>query len=514
MATLLIDGFDKYGPTGISSTSLPTITTTLTSAWTNINTATALSIVAPLSATGYALKYSSNASGSITKTLATSYSNLIGGIRFNTDLGGGSPTTIAPIVQFQDSGTAQCSIQIMKATGFIRFVTGNYTGTTIATSVVSVLANSTHYLEWDITFGAAASYTIYLDGISILTGTGNTKTTANSSANVFLVGQVNFDGNGQANTTYDDLYLFDTTGSTCNAVLLTNPRVITQVPTSDSQTQFTNVATLLGPAYSATSTFNSPGSNELFLRKFTSSVAQTLNSVTCIPLSNDATAKVKGVIYPDSGGSPNGQSLITTGNEFTGAVANTAMTSTFGSPPSLSASTDYWIGFIVNNGINFIQTDSTNTAVKAANTYGSGAPATCPTVTTTQPSWVIYGSCTGAATNWSSEDDNPPPGDSSSISSSTVSNEDLYGFPSLPAAVTDVYTVAVKGNVKKSDSGARTIDLRLKSGATDSAGTSAGQTPATSYTWLETFFDEDPNTSAVWVVSDANSATAGPKVAS
>ncbi len=77
-----------------------------------------------------------------------------------------------------------------------------------------------------------------------------------------------------------------------------------------------------------------------------------------------------------------------------------------------------------------------------------------------------------------------------------------------------IYAVAVKGYIRKSDSGARTVDLRMKSGGTDSAGTNAGQAPATTYGWLDSFFETDPNTSAAWLPANLNAATSGYKVAS
>ena len=55
----------------------------------------------------------------------------------------------------------------------------------LGSSAASVSAGTTHYLEWDITFGISATYQLCLDGTSILTGTGDTQATANARATGF-----------------------------------------------------------------------------------------------------------------------------------------------------------------------------------------------------------------------------------------------------------------------------------------------------------------------------------------
>jgi hypothetical protein len=140
-------------------------------------------------------------------------------------------------------------------------------------------------------------------------------------------------------------------------------------------------------------------------------------------------------------------------------------------------------------------------------------------MTTGQPTWEIWGNATGASTNFESVAQNPasgpgPAGDNGSINSSTSGNEDLYGYPALAATATTVYTVGVKALVKKSDAGVRTIDLRVKSSSSDTAGNYSGLSPGTTYSWLDTYVDRDPNGPTNWTVSTANSAVAGVKVAS
>lgn len=496
MAALFIEGFDKYGPpTTTINTAVGTLLTQ--GEWTVIAQA---QIVAPLSATGYALAHS-DYTNTFSKTLATSYSRLIGGVRFSTPLTGSAGISLA------DSNTAQFTIVINQTTGLISAITGGMAGTVLATSSTSVTANTTHYLEWDVTFGTSAAYQVWLDGVSIISGTGATKTSSNNSANQFqFVSGLNI------TWTVDDLYIFDTTTSFNNAVLLTNPRIETQFPISDYQTQFTNVGTIIGQPYSATTNTDTPGANYLFLRRFASSVAQTINSVSLIAHTTNASANFEAVIYSDSSGSPH--TLLSSGTQVTGTTSGSALTGNLTTPQSLTAGTYYWIGFIGDTAIALLEVDATATGQKASNTYSSGAPSTAPSMTTAQASWVLWGNCTGGVTNWEAVDNNPAPGSISSIQSSTVDNEDLYNFPGLTTNPQHIYTMAVKANAKRSDSGARTIDLRVLSGSTDSGGSDTGQTPATSYVWCDSLFDTDPATGAAWTTAGVNGAQSGPKVSS
>jgi hypothetical protein len=75
-----------------------------------------------------------------------------------------------------------------------------------------------------------------------------------------------------------------------------------------------------------------------------------------------------------------------------------------------------------------------------------------------------------------------------------------------------VHAVALKGYCQRSDSGAKTVSLRVKSGSTDSGGSNTGQTPATSFGWLTSYFPTDPNTSLPWIGINLDAATAGFKI--
>lgn len=516
MATVFLEGFDKYGPPTPNS---PTFITTMQSEYNVV--ANANQITTSLNGQGgYAFITPAN-TGGLRKTFSTAYGRLIGGMRFKTPLAPG----LCPFWTFHNNSSNMCTIYV-NGGGQFAFLTGaNSSGTLINISSTYITGLSIHYLEWDITFGASSSYAFYLDGAAFMSGTGNTgngQTTAN---------EITIGADGSTNTsdmTLDDFYLFDNTGSFNNAVLLTNPRIETRYPTSDSQTQWTNNGNVLVPSgvvqtgvSSITSTTGAPGGSallaKLVLMKVIPGANCTLQSVAFQPAGSSTTAKHKSVLYTDSAGAPN--TLVATGTEVIGVLSGTVETLPFGSGQSLTGGTSYWIGYITDStvSLNFYD-NTTSVGVSATNTYGSGAPATAPAMTAGS-SWEMWGNATGATVDWVSVNQNPPSGvgpagDNGTIKSSTSGNEDLYGFPALSGTATTVYAVAVKANVRMTDVGNRTLDLRLKSSGSDSAGSTAGQIPGSTYGWQSSYFDSNPNGSIAWTPTTANAATAGPKVAS
>lgn len=514
MADIFIDGFDKYGPAGCLGTSSQTLVQMLTQGeWnsTVFESGASIAIVAPLSAVGQAIQFIGGSSGSVgsslSKTLPNNYSRLIGGFRFQASLyvstGG---------VTFSDAGTNQCSIAV-NSTGTISFYKGATNGgTVLATSSTSITANATHYLEWDITFGSSSSYQVWLDGTSIISGTGQTETSGHSYANQIGIGMLPGASYNAAILTVDDLYLFDSTTSVNNAVLNTNPVVETQFGNGDSSVQFSFGGAIIGQNYYTTSSTNAPGANTLFLRPFTPSANCTLNSVGCLPQATSSSAHFEAVVFSDSGGSPH--TLLSSGSAVTGCTAGVPLTGTLSSAQSLTGGTQYWIGFITDTSVALQEADTTTAGQVASNTYTSGAPSTAPTMTTGQHSWLLWGNITGLTTNYTEVKSNPPIDDLSYVTSSTAGNTDLYNFPNLSTSPQTIYTVAVKARVVLAVAGARTISLEMSSSGSTSNGNDAGQTPLSTFSYLGSFFDTDPHTSAAWTAAGINAATSGLTIAS
>lgn len=490
MAVIFLDGWDKYGGVNSNPTSVVAL---LGAEWSVVGTN--VTIVNGLSATGYAI--SVGISGTTAKTLPTSYSRLIGGVRFSSPLGGN-----AGIIQFQDGASAQCTIVVAVTTGIITLRNGTVTGTVIATGP-AVVANSTHYIEWDITFGNAGAYQVWLDGVSIFSGTGDTTTTANNTANgIAFLGTT-------GSYTVDDLYLFDTTGSTNNAVLLTSPRIETTFPVADSAVQFAPGAGVLGTSVIKSAAINAPGLNSLALRRYTPAIAGTLNSISVQPGVSNAATQLRPVIYADSSGVAG--TLLSTGPTVVGTVSGVVVTMPLTTPQTLVAGTQYWLGFMIDlSTITFYNSDVNTQGYRATVTFASGAPGTAPAMTSGTASWAVWGNLTGMAVNYDEVNNNPSEGQYSYVYDSTVGHEDLYTFNAFSQPPVTIHTVAVKAYAQKSDSGTRTVSAHLKSGAVDSAGPSVAL--GTTFGWLSGYFPTDPNTGSAWGAAALNAATSGLKI--
>lgn len=494
MAVLFIDGFDKYGPAGQNT---PAVQSLLTAGeWTSV-ALTSSGIVAGLSGTGLAVNI--RAGDIFSKTLSGNYSRLIGGIRFNSTLAG------SVSVEFYDGTTAQATIQLL-TTGFIQIRNG-VVGTVIAVSSVSVSANSTHYLEWDVTFGNAGAYQVWLDGVSILSGTGDTTGSANNYANVFKI-----EGGSSSNTNLDDLYLFDATGTTNNAVLLNNPIVETAFVNADAATkQWNNGASIIGANNSLTSGTYAAGANRIYLRPYTAPANMTLNSVSIMPGASSGTISFRPVIYT---GVAAGATLLASGSTVVGCTSGVALTMPLTTPLAITGGTTYGVGYMEDTALGMTQSDTANSSSWCAATFSSGTVGTLPAMTTGGGSIQMWGNCTGAPTDWQNLAINPPPDDSSYIYETTVGDAEFFTFPALSSNPASVACVAYKARLKRSDSGAKTVDVRVQSGAADTAGNASSITPGTSYTWVGNYQPTDPATGVAWIGTGINAARGGVKVAS
>ena len=493
MAVVFLEGFDKYGGANSNNTSVAALLTA--GEWNSAGAA--LNIVAPLSATGNALSFVSQ-NNALSKTLAASYGRLIGGFRFSSNLGGFAG------IQFNDAGTAQASIAVTSSGVFIVRNGAISSGTILGTSTVSVSANSTHYLEFDITFGNAAAYQVWLDGVSILgPASGDTTTTANNTANGISLSV----GTGAVwAVTVDDFYLFDATGTTNNAALLTSPRIETTFPASDSAVQFAFGAGILGSSVPVVTSTSGGTANFLTLRRFIPSVACTLNSISTVVSGASVTANFRGVVYADSAGVAG--ALLSSGTTVTGNAANVPVILPLITPQNLVAGTAYWLGWMTDTNGSTVVSDGLSQVYRVAATFSSGAPATAG-VMTVSTSYMIWGNLTGISVNSYEVSQRPPVGQYSYVYDSTVAHEDLYTFAPLTTSPNVIHSVAVKAYTQKSDSGTRTVSMRTKSGATDSGGSLTGQVQGTTFGWLGSYFPVDPNTSAAWIPANLDAATSG-----
>jgi hypothetical protein len=506
MAVIFIEGFDKVGPVSAYGNGIGL----LLADW-SITTVSSLAIGAPLSATGYSFSWASSAAFTLSRGFSA-VSRLVGGCRFNVS---SSPLSNPGIAMFLDSGTSQCCLTANASAGTISLRNGSVGGTPIATSGVVAVLNSTHYIEWDITFGNAAAYSVWLDGALLFSGTGDTTATANNTANGFGISSAANAGNFRI----DDIYLFDTTGPRNNAVLLTSPRVETTFPISDSAVQFSVGAAVLGNPMGGNNDLQSAvNANDFYVRPFIPTRACTITAVNLSTSVTNASASFRPILYSDTGAiAPN--TLLSTGPTVTGVDGNATLVMPLTTPQALTAGTRYWLGYMCDTTManSLWAFDNLKQGRRATVTFASGAPATAPGTTSGITTGVIWGTVTLAApVNYYEVAVQPPAvgyaAGSSYVSDSVVGHEDLYNFAALKFPPISVYTVAVKAFVQRSDTGIRTVSMRMKSSGTDNGGSLVGQNAGPNPTWLSSYFDLDPNGNQPWTGAALNAAQSGFKI--
>lgn len=507
MTTVRIDGFDKYGQSGQA---LPVLSTLLGEGNWSVSGFGTFNIVTGLSASGGALaiKGQANQNVFVSQGLGTNLARIIGGVRVKSDL-----LSISGVAFF-DNSTAQLTICIEKTSGFLTIRQG-YGGTVLAFVPIALAANTIHYLEWDITFNTNAilgGWTIWLDGVQVLAGTGVTSQSGFNYANViqFVSFPINF-FDQPATLTIDDMYIFNDSGSFNNSALLSNPAVVTDVPHSDALKQFANNGNIFGNyavRYPPGSGDYAILANTIYLIPFTPNVSCTINDIVVWVNSTSPAALFKGCIYADSAGAP--AALLSDGLQVTGCTVQTQLALPLVTPQNLTGGQQYWLGLIGNTNIAFPWYDGASlNGYTAANTYGSGSPNPAPAMTPNQKTLAISGFCTGATTNWESEALNPPMGDASSVGSGTPADEDLYGFPALLTNAVIVYVVALSANARLSFPGTHTFSLVAFSGGTPGSGSNININPTINYTWYDSFFETDPNTSTPWTTAAVTAADYG-----
>lgn len=528
------DGYDKYGAPG-SQLAPYLFLGEWTGTYAQSNSNTNLALVSGLVRSGGALRifttYNAGSGGGdhgLFKVLPASYGRAIGG----TFVMAASVPAGPAGVRIVDSGTPQVSIGV-NSSGNVQAKRGRLIdGALLGTSVAVVPTGSIFHLGWDVLIHPTAGFVkIYINGALdpnlSLTGI-NTRASANSTFN-----EVHFAGSVSGNTEYDAA--FDHTFWWCylpanvgavDVCPQTLPTIETQFPSSDVLAQFTAAAGILGDNSYYGNGSSAPGANQLVLRRYTPAANATLNSVSIWPVATSAGANVKAVLYNDSAGAPH--TLLATGTQVTGLTSQVECLMPFAAGQALTAGTAYWIGYITDTSVAINIGTADLQGFTAANTYGSGAPASNPAMTGGKASWTIYGRCTSIGANFPQVAVNPPQLTSTenTFNASTASLgypdfnqgaaaglEDLFGFPAITTPnPQNVYAIALKILVQRVDSGGRTITLQTKSGATDSSGSLAAAGINFTPTALGSYWVADPNGGAAWTPTAVNAAPSGYKI--
>jgi hypothetical protein len=120
----------------------------------------------------------------------------------------------------------------------------------------------------------------------------------------------------------------------------------------------------------------------------------------------------------------------------------------------------------------------------------------------------------GALTEWTPNGSTPnyncvnsvPPNTSKFVSSATAGQEDTYAVPSAGLTINPAF-VMTRHYAQKDDSIARSFQPVVRSNSVDALGT-ANVLPS-SWKFFDSFFENDPNTSALWTAAAADVAQPG-----
>jgi hypothetical protein len=139
-----------------------------------------------------------------------------------------------------------------------------------------------------------------------------------------------------------------------------------------------------------------PGANTIYLIPVTSDGAVALDSVTLLPQTDSATARLAALVYDDDNGSPG--TLMNTGVIVTGTTAGTEITLAWQNPSGLLANVQYWIGFMCDTAIEFDRgTDTGTSGVLSNNTFTGGPPIVLNNLTIGQAELRLVGNGTSSA---------------------------------------------------------------------------------------------------------------------
>lgn len=117
-----------------------------------------------------------------------------------------------------------------------------------------------------------------------------------------------------------------------------------------------------------------------------------------------------------------------------------------------------------------------------------------------------------ANTNWQEISEVQFDGDLSYNFDFVVGHQDTFNAAALEATITKIVGLQLTGAYRKDDAGARSIEQVVISGGTTATG-SSWSLPDTTYVYFTDKYILDPNTTASWVLANANAIHVGYKIA-
>lgn len=411
-------------------------------------------------------------------------------------------TTLGFAITFIDGATNQCSL-VFRSDGALLLASGLPNGTVLATYTGAISAQST-WTQFEIEVvinNTSGSIAVRKNGSAsndFFLGSLNTRPGTNAYANKIAIGQF-----GSVNPQQVDDLIWRSDAA--SVAWIGDVRIIARAPASDVQAQFSR-------AGATTQTAGGTGQQP----NLTTSTAQYsaitpnatgLITTVSVPINTGNAGALKCTIFNDTGSGP-GTIIASADAPVTPVVAGTN-TFTF-TGVTLNKGTRYWVGFMgsVTNG-SFNATSSNNANGANGTSSYAAFPQANPVVT--QPALQVQFSIAYSLTaSWPLVSESQQDAATTYVYSSNPGDNDLYGLAALSVTPAAVYGVTTRAFVQKSDAGARSGAVQLRSGGTTVASTSTAL--STSWGWLYRTDLTDPATGAAWTVAGANGALVGPTV--
>lgn len=415
-------------------------------------------------------------------------------------------------IQFLDSGTAQVTI-LFRSDGAIVVRSGSRSGTTIATFNAAFSANVwTHFQIKTVIHNTAGSVEIRLNGNTSDDFSATNINTRGGTSNNYAtqVAVVTSSMSGVSNI-FDDLMFYSSSGAAPND-WIGDIRATWLAPTADTaQKQFTaspTSSTNFGTqAQSSTNTLSITAGQIRTSAIITTPVGGTLGKAT-VNFNAGFTGKAKVGLYDSDGTASAPGTLLATSNEVTNPVTGTN-DFTFASPPLLTINHQYYLALITDTNCT-LKAGTAATSYTQTQAYASGFPSTMAGASGSANQAVMFGTIT--ATNSGCVQELIEDGATTYVFDSTAGHFDLYDFADLATTPAAIVGVNVRSFGAKSDAGARSGTVRVKSGATSQDGATLAL--STSFQNIPLWLPTDPNTSAAWTAAAVNALQAGPKTVS
>jgi hypothetical protein len=415
-------------------------------------------------------------------------------------------------LRFYDGSTVQCSI-IFTTGGDIKVYRGDR-GTLLGTYAGAWSANAWTHMQFKVVIdGTAGEFHIRKNGNTVddytLTGVNN-RSTANNYANKWDTYKVN--SSPPSNIKIDDLAIWSGSGSGNWSDWMGDFRAVQIMPNADTTDKhFTpNAATIVvgNPVTGGSRTFNADVQETV--GSINSTFACTVSKAT-LNFNSAATGHVNVAIFDALGGAGAPGSVITNGTAT--AVTNPAsglVDFVFATPPTLAANTLYWVMVIPDASIVLKNTGGANvTQYSESRTYASGFHSPMAATGGVWP--LTYSTLTTSPSgNFAYVQEPQEDGSLTFLTDHTPGDFDLYANGGLPTTPLSIFGVSVRAFMCKSDAGARTGTIRLKSNTTSVDGATAAL--STTFQNLVMYQDTDPDTSATWTATAVGNLKFGPKV--